>query len=231
MPGVRKLVLIAAAAALCGLAVAQDGTAPPPEAVAPTAAPPEAAAPAPAETGLITAVSFEDVKAVFAGAGVPFEVKQLKSGRNYILGQPNGWVMFVYVMNCDDDAALTGCKAISLESGDFVKKVDLSFVNAFNAQNVVSHAVLLEGGQSYTKFGLLLHSGVSPTYLRDAFRMFVNEMSFYADELQKAGAEPPKPTGTFGAGAGLTERSQTLSPRENASMSLSSGDAGVVFGK
>lgn len=226
----RKLVLTAATAALCGLGIAQDGTTPPPEA----APPPEAvAAPeaAPAAPGLITSVSFEDVKAIFTEAQVPFEVKQLKSGRNYILGQPNGWVLFVYVMNCDDDTALTGCKAISLESGDFVKKVDLGFVNTFNAQNVVSHAVLLEGGQSYTKFGLIFHSGVSSTYLREAFRMFVNEMAFYADALQKAGAEPPKPTGTFTSDGGLTEKAQSTAARESEFTSLSTSDPGVVFGK
>lgn len=230
MAALRKLVLTAAVAALCGLGRAQDGSAPPPEAAPLPEAVPAAEA-APAAPGLVTSVSFEDVKAIFTEAQVPFEVKQLKSGRNYIIGQPNGWVLFVYVMNCDDDTALTGCKAISLESGDFVKKVDLTFVNAFNAQNVVSHAVLLEGGQSYTKFGLIFHSGVSPTYLREAFRMFVNEMAFYADALQKVGAESPKPTGTFATGTGLTEKAQSTVPRESEFTSLSTSDPGVVFGK
>ena len=228
MATLRKMMMTAAAVALCGLSAAQEGSAPPPEAVAPAPAP-EVTAPAPA--GLVTAISFEEVKSIFADAQVPFEVKQLKSGRNYIVGQPNGWVMFVYVMNCDDDTNLTGCKAISLESGDFVKKADLAFVNGFNAQNVVSHAVLLEGGQSYTKFGLILHSGVSSTYLRDAFRMFVNEMAFYSEQLDKVGAEAPKPTGTFGAETGLTENSQSLAPRENAYTSVSTGDPNIVFGK
>lgn len=234
MTTLRKLMFTAATVALCGFSMAQEGSAPPPEAVpaqpVPEAAPP-AADPAPAGPGLVTAVSFDEVKAIFADAQVPYEVKQLKSGRNYIVGQPNGWVMFVYVMNCDDDTKLTGCKAVSLESGDFVKKADLAFVNGFNAQNVVSHAVLLEGGQSYTKFGLILHSGVSETYLRDAFRMFVNEMAFYSEQLDKAGAQPPKPTGTFGAETGLTEKSQSLVPRENAFTSVSTDDPNIVFGK
>jgi hypothetical protein len=242
MTFLRSMLLTGAAIAFCGMAAAQlvPGGEPPaatpgavPEAppVAPPP-PPPAAAPVSAPGGNVTKVSFEDVKAVFAGAGVPFEIAKMSSGRPYIVGKPNGWVMFAYVVACEDDTALTGCAGVMTESGVFTLKTTAAVINNFNSMNTITHGVLLESGEPYLKQVLVFNSGVSPTYLRENFAYFVKEMSFFAEELQKAAEGAPAAGGAFSAGTGLQDKLQNATRTGLAEdTGIAGHDAGGAFGK
>lgn len=235
MSFLRTALLTGVAVAFCGLASAQLVPGGQPAPVPPPPPPPAAepaAAPAPAG-GLVSEISLADIKALFTGAGVPYEEIKSQSGRPYLVGKPNGWVMFVVAMNCTDDTVQTGCKAVLIESGSFVKPSSAQIVNDFNAQNVVTRAVLGNNGQSYTRQVVLFNSGVSPTYLRESLAWFTNEMAFYADTLDKAAgaAAPTSGGGTFASGAKVPEFSLQSSTRTGRSedASLPTYAAGSVF--
>lgn len=211
----RSVALTIFTTAFCGIAAAQGLD--PAEAVPATPSPaPEAAPAAPpvdATAGLVTQASLDDIKALFNAAGVPYEVVKAGSGRPYIAGKPSGWVMFVTMIGCADDNALTGCTGIVMESGTFTVKAPDGFINKFNEMVTLSHAVTVASGEPYTRQAVALLSGVAPGFLRDSMRQFTAEMAFFSGELEKAlGGPQPSAGGSFAA-AGQGSAKQSAEPR------------------
>jgi len=208
----RSALLTGAALAFCGISAAQlvPGGEPPPEVpVAVPEPPPPPQAVAPVATGLVTTTSLEEVKTLLTSLQAPFTIEKASTGRAYIAAKPNGWYMFVNLIDCADDAAQTGCTGVQFTSGAFNRKANAKFVNEFNDAVVFSHAVLMEGDQSYTRLLVGFNSGVAPTYLGDQFVWFQREMGYYADELDKAMGAAPATGGTFAAGTGMPDKVQT----------------------
>lgn len=231
----RTALLTGAAVAFCGLAAAQlvPGGDPPPEVAPPPPPPVSPTPPPPPAGGLVTKVSLADIKAIFTEAGVPFEIARTNSGREIVVGKPNGWVMSVLVMECSDEAAQTGCEALMMVSGTFVKPASLDLANEYNLKNVISHAVIVEGNKSFTKQVMTLNAGIAPGFLRDSFRIFVAEMAHYAEMIERQGSTSSGTGGgTFSANALGAEGLQTVTPTQFVEDGGTAGHAaGGAFGK
>lgn len=150
-------------------------------------------APAAAPGGMITYTNADSLKALFDAAGVPVELKTNDKGYTYLIGQPEGFIMFVYPTNCEGNSKTGKCPIVALESGLWNKPISVDQANDFNEQIRFSNATVYPDteGKPVIEYTVALNAGVSPDYLKATFRYFTNDMSGFLEYLNSLGAAAP----------------------------------------
>lgn len=205
------VLLAATAFAAFGIAAAQmvPGGEPPPETpspvpeVAPPLPPPPPPTTASSSAGIVTSISFDDLKALFDAAGVAYEIKTFDGGWPYLSASPEGFQLFASVTDCPDATTLVGCTAVALESGRWTRKTTLEELNAFNGNYVSAKAFLGQDGQPGIIYTFRIGEGVSPTFVRSELKTFVGVMKYFGgwEWLPKTAAAAPAAGGSFSTGA------------------------------
>lgn len=158
-------------------------------------------------------MSINDLKAIYDGAGVAYEVKSFGDGAPYLAAAPEGFVMFATLMDCADPATASDCASISLESGSWTRQVTAADLNHFNATYIPGKAFLTQKGQPALIYSFRLEPGVSGGYVRASLRSFINVMKYFGSwEWLPAsgGPAPPPPEGAFGAGSAFDGRLEQI---------------------
>lgn len=179
-----------AALVLCGAAVAQVPPPPPPPAPVTTAG-----------QGVITKMSFDDLRAVYDAAGVPYETLTTTDGAAYLAAAPEGFRMFALLAGCPDPAKSIDCEAIILESGAWDRDVTAADLAVFNGHKYLAKAFFNQGKPAIS-YTYVLTPGVAPEYIRSSLRNFVIMMKGFGAFDWVPGAQPQdKPAGSFSAPA------------------------------
>lgn len=207
----RSVLWAGAALAFCGVVNAQavEGGGPPPASppeAAPVVAPPPPPPPPPpasSSAGLVASISFDELKAVFDAAGVPYELKASGSGYPYISAAPDGFRFFASVSDCPDPSKLVGCGAVSLESGIWDRKTTVEEANYFNSNYVTAKVFLSPEGSPGLIYTFRISAGVSASFVRSELKAFVGIMKYFGSMTWLPAASPtptPATGGSFSTG-------------------------------
>ncbi|MFT3808325.1 MAG: YbjN domain-containing protein [Micropepsaceae bacterium] len=179
------MMKVTIAAMLTALAVAPALAKPPPEAAASSA-------------GLVTKMSIGDLKAVYDGAGVAYEVRVLDDGREFLSAEPEGYRMYAILTTCPDPSKAVDCTVLLLESGTWDRKLTAEQLAYFNSSPFLGKAFFNEGKPAIS-YAFVLEPGVSPEYVRTSLRHFLNLMKYFGgfEWLPADAAAPAQKPGSF----------------------------------
>lgn len=167
--------------------------------------------------GLVTKMSLDDLKAIYDGAGVAYEVRAFDDGKQYLSAAPEGYRMYAVLTGCPDPAKAVDCAVLLLESGQWDTKLTTDQLEAFNSAPFLGKAFLNEGYPAIS-YAFVLEPGVAPDYVRTSLRHFLNLMKYFGSfewlpaEAAAAPTPAPNPAGTFAIPA-LSETDKSEAPQ------------------
>lgn len=152
--------------------------------------------------GLVVKMSLDDLKAIYDGAGVAYEVRAFADGKQFLSAAPEGYRMYAVLTTCPDAAVAVDCSVLLLESGTWDTTLSHEQLSAFNALPLLGKAFLNEGKPAIS-YAFVLEPGVSPDYVRTSLRHFLNLMKYFGgfewvpSDQSAAPTPAPNPAGTF----------------------------------
>lgn len=203
----RRLIGLAAAATLASAAIAQVPPPPPP--------PPPASA-TPPVGGLVTKIGIDGLKKIFEEAGVAYTVESYEDGYPYLAASPEGYRMFVTLLDCAEKTKALDCSAIAMESGAWVRKLTLDQVNMYNRGYGIAKAALHNpaDGQPVISATFGIYDGVSPTYIRGQLKLFLNNMKIFGSFKWLPDEPADAAAGGTGGSFAMSSEKPTLAGRD-----------------
>lgn len=165
---------------------------------------PQAPSPPATTDNLVRSLNATTMQAIFEAANVPVEVHKTENGYTYLSGTPQGFMMFVYPLDCEGDSATGNCRAVTLESALWKVAIGAENANLYNRGTSLANAVVYEAdaGKPVIEYSFAVDAGVSPEYIRTNLRYFTYNMQSFGKFLTdlQAKAAQTEPASGFAVG-------------------------------